>query len=103
MTQEEEARLKVGDRVEALYQSFRMKRRKQWRLVEIIAIHSIPMAPKILRFTVRPLTSPRRLVRRYKQHLRPAPDCERAHVYADYLEEEGYADAAAALRKRFPL
>lgn len=38
-----------------------------------------------------------------RRELTGEPDPEAAHVYADMLEEMGFAEAAAALRKRVPI
>lgn len=118
MTLEEVLALKVGDRVESRYS-------KGWRVVEIMSFVYVTqrwldanatrawfygtqkigdLRHVVVRHVLNQGVNGRRVdVLRTPQQLRPCAECDRAHIYADYLEEQGEARAAAMLRKRFPL
>lgn len=120
MTEQEALALRPGDRVEARYLP------DEWALVRVVAVEVVTVEWLALhqrfldrvrigdlRYVVvrrdslmrtakgRPLQYP--MVNRAPRNLRPCPDPVAANVYSDWLWENGHYEAAAALRKRFPL
>lgn len=118
MTVDECKALKPGDRVEAKFGY------NEWRVVVVTRVlladqnggywawnramrREVTLKAGDLRWveckTHRPAGGRAPEVRRTPAQLRPVPDLLRAHVYADWLDENGFPEAALALRKRFPL
>lgn len=119
MTEQEALALKPGDRVEAYYYDTGLRVAVVVRvyIVEerdyatVRGIRGLYDGCKVGDFyscRVRPLGRTARggaypSTIRFADELRRSHDPIAANVYADWLEESGYLEAAAALRKRFPL
>lgn len=101
MTLEEAARLTVGDEVEAY-----IGRRQGWRRCRVHRVHEHHGWVDVVLHREAALKSglPRTYsYTRRPDRVRPRSDPAVANVYADFLEQNGFAEASAALRKEFPL
>lgn len=101
MTEQEALALKPGDRVEA-------KMGDTWRHCKVLHVLSFNDGSfhTMLVRRIGLQRNGREFTPIYKwnlKQLRPVGANYAQQVYADWLEQEGYPEAAAALRKRFPL